>query len=213
MIILNNMDWFVITVIIVSIVLACICFAYRPRFRKEKFFEILQEKFKNGLIKDVDDIVIVLNSLNRTYQTNVTLSDILEDFLTHMSCKIEVGQYDLIKNIIRIENEEKPYADVPAEEKRILENVGSALRNNDLETVKNNLHELGTVLTNKTRIYKRLEKMNRWSVPLAVISLLFTLLFGWKGVDYSKIEVANKELVQEVKNELKPTTDTTFIRN
>lgn len=86
--------------------------------------------------------------------------------------------YNKIKTILLEEKKDRPFMDVPEEEKPLMININSCLESGDTETAKFNLKELSSVVIAKHRINKRNEKVNRWSVPLAIIGLALTIIFG-----------------------------------
>lgn len=140
-----------------------------------RFFSMLNIKFKADLIKDKDDLFILINSLNRKYSKNYPVSDILEDYLAIEVLEVTPDQHALIKTTIENENAEKPFTDVPAEERRVLENISNLLRNKDFDPLPACLHELGIVLTTRYRMYKNTDRQNQWSIPVAIVSLIITI--------------------------------------
>jgi hypothetical protein len=83
-----------------------------------------------------------------------------------------------IQTLLEEVRREEPYAGVPAEQRRLLRNSKAAVEAAQKETAILNLDELGQVLIATNRIHTRMEKTNRWAVPLAVIGVILTVVFG-----------------------------------
>jgi hypothetical protein len=155
---------------------------------KDKLFKLLTNNFEQSNIGEKEDILFLINSVNREFDTNYSLISILEDYIVYLS-KDEINEknnnekkYGIIKNIIKIEIQEKPFNNVPDEEKRILRNVNENIKNNQIELIKYNLQELSSVITTRNKIYEKANKINRWSLPIAVISIIVAVIFGLIGL-------------------------------
>ncbi len=155
------------------------------RIGNKSIYDILDQKFSSGLIKDKEDIQLIINSVSRSEDELYSISPVLEDYYTNRLSKSEdlkeedlIQRHKLIKNIIQEENKEKPFSGVPDEERRILLNIKDAIRNDDKQAIEFNVNELNTVLTTRNKIYKSTDKLNKWSVPLAVVGVFLTILFG-----------------------------------
>jgi len=176
---------------------------------KEKIFQTIDKKFDSDLIDGKDDILILLNSMSRETDNYYSIAPVLEDYITNRmeitdakdSEKIK-KRYNLLKTIIEEETKEKPYEDVPDEERRLLVSIKDALKNNDTNSIEFNLQELHSVISTRNRIYERANRINKWSIPLAVIGTFFTVLFGiislTPNIDYIKIEEMNKKLIKSI---------------
>jgi len=187
----------------------------------EKIFTAIDRKFDSDLIKSKYDIEIILNSISRNSENIYSLAPILEDYITYRldsklkednadSSKIS-ERYNLLKGIIQEENKEKPFDNVPDEERRMLVGIKDGIHNKDMQSLEFNLHELHTVISTRTRIYERTNKLNRWSIPLAIIGTFFTILFGilslTPNIDSKKIEEMNNNILEKI--EMLNASDTT----
>ncbi len=168
----------------------------------EKLFKLINSNLEKGLIKDKEDILLLLNSVSREYYKDFSLSPIIEDYIAFLSEKDEKEllqkNYILLKDIINKENEEKPFSDVPNEERRLLKSIDDSVKHNDLESITFSLHELNSVISTRSKIYKRANAINRWSIPVALIGILLTIFFGIMSlrpaIDYDKIKAINTEI-------------------
>jgi len=154
---------------------------YYENWGKKKFYKLLTVKLKKGLISDKEDILLLLNSVCREYGKDYSIASIPEDYLTYMTDKKEnilEKNYSLIKEIIKVESTEKPFANIPVEERRLLRNIDDSVKHNDLASIKHNLQELSSVISTINRIYQRTSKINQWSIPIAIIGIILTIIFG-----------------------------------
>lgn len=157
--------------------------AYRAQ---SKFFGLLDKKFDLGLITDQSDIEMLKSAIEREVGTVYELAPLLEDYLVHLTDK--GGQestgntlsehYQIIKEIIAKENEDKPFADITEEERRLLIGIRDAIQHDDKESMSFNLNELSSVISARTKDYERAMNINRWAVPLAVLGIIASFAFG-----------------------------------
>jgi len=151
---------------------------------KDKFFKALDRKFDLGLIRDLNDINILIESVNlgKGYSSVLLLEEylmnLLDDPAYQEKKEIILSKYELIQKIINLLKEEKPFSDVPNEERRILNTLKEAAARNDSDQVISNLNELSSVMIIRNKTYQRTAKLNRMAVPLAIISIIVTILFG-----------------------------------
>ena len=179
---------------------------------KEKIFNAIDRKFDSDLIKGKDDILILLNSISREAENIYSIAPILEDYITN---RLDVStkekqtdtdkikqRYDLLKEIIKEENKEKPFENVPDEERRLLVGLKDGIQNKDMQSLEFNLHELHTVVSTRNKIYERANRLNRWSIPLAVVGTFFTILFGilslTPNLDSKKLDEMNKTIIEKL---------------
>ena len=150
---------------------------------RSKFFESLDKKFDMELAKDQSDIEMLKSAIERKAGTVYSLAPLLEDYLVHLgergSQESQLSQrYQLIKGIIASENADKPFADIPEEERRLLIATRDAIQHDDKESMSFNLNELSSVISTRNRDYERVLNANRWMRPLAIIGIVASVIFG-----------------------------------
>ncbi len=156
-----------------------------------KFNEGANIRFTLGLVKDKQDLISLRNSIQRELDINedYPLVYLLEDYLRHITpdSKDKKGQgnlkeitplYEQVKTMILEEQKESPFVSAPEEERRILISLKSSIKNNDQQTTDFYLAELSTVISTRNQMYLKMEATNRWSVPLAIAGVVFTIFFG-----------------------------------
>lgn len=105
---------------------------------------------------------------------------------------------DELKLLIESENKIKPFDSLPSEERRLLKGLKDSIVNNaSLENTYYFIDELSTVLSIRNSEYEKSHQTNKWSVPLAVIGFLLTIIFGLMGIFSGPIE-------QEVAKKIAP---------
>jgi len=150
---------------------------------RSKFFESLDKKFDLGLIEDQSDIEILKSAIEREAGTVFSLAPLLEDYLVYLgergSQESQLPQrYQLIKGIIAAENADKPFADIPEEERRLLIAMRDAIQHDDKGSISFNLNELSSVISTRSKDYEGTLNANRWMRPLAIIGLVASVIFG-----------------------------------
>ena len=173
---------------IVGILMLVISKHYYSSKKKEKvggskFFDTLDKKFDLELVKDQSDIEILKSAIEREAGTVYSLAPLLEDYLVYLgergSQESQLSQrYQLIKGIIESENADKPFADIPEEERRMLIAMRDAIQHDDKESMSFNLNELSSVISTRSRDYEGVLNANRWMRPLAIIGLVASVIFG-----------------------------------
>ncbi|SHE98098.1 hypothetical protein [Dysgonomonas macrotermitis] len=172
---------------------------------EDLFYAQLSKKLEQGLIKEKEDIVILLSSLNRkkdSYDSDLILLFIIEDYLASDKCLPE--HYDFLKNIVKEEKEEKPFSDIPEEERRILKSINDSVKHNDTDSISDYLEQLRSVISTRNRLYLKTAALNKWSMPVAIIGVVLTIMFGimsFNSVDYSKIEESNQRILKSIQEE------------
>lgn len=154
------------------------------RGEREKFYTALEKKFDLGLVKCFSDIDVLANTFNIGRPGNII--NLLENYLRYLldhsddSTKKDFirHKYDLILGLLIDLKDEDPFADVPSEEKRLLQAIKCALRTNDTTQALAGMKELSSIIIVRNRTYKTISSINKAAVPLAIIGIFFTFIFG-----------------------------------
>lgn len=183
-----------------TLAIKTILFGRRESIKKlEKFFKALDKKFDMNLVHDRSDIIVLRDSIAREVDTTYSLAPLLEDYLQYLITSASDGQdgtkikarYDLVKAIVDEETKEKPFADIPEEERRLLRSLKDAVDHSDKQSITFNLDELSSLISARGRMFAKANKLNRWALPLAIIGLVTTILFGimsiTQSVDHDKL--------------------------
>jgi hypothetical protein len=182
-------------------IFAVIYFAFFYRFfekakekssqRKNQFFETLTGALRSSTLESHDDLINLykgvrnLSSDDLTYK--VGLSKWLREYLVDLvSKKIDkqlpeetiIAWKKIISDLIRKNDEISPYADLPAVERNIINDISTYLETNDSSSIKRKLAELASSIQARHDDFMKIKNVNRWSVPLAIVGLVLTAIFG-----------------------------------
>lgn len=90
-----------------------------------------------------------------------------------------------ILDFIKENDELAPYSNLPDTERTVLIDITAFNEKDDHEAILRKVNELANILIEKNRHVKendkyteKLEKMNKWSVPMAVMGIVLTIFFG-----------------------------------
>lgn len=168
---------------------------------KKKFFKALFEGLKIDSIKSLDEVANLYKGATsqsaEDLQYRYGLSKQLREFLVELTAKNtgifgenldenKIVQWSQKINEFIVKNEEIfPYADLPAAERNILTDISIYADNKDAESTKRKLSELAGLIQGKNDELIRTSKTNRWAVPLSVIGIILTIIFGILAVTNS----------------------------
>ena len=162
--------------------------------RKNKFLKSIIEGLKSGSIITIDDVVNLykgiagLSSENLSYRYG--LSKQLRELLVSIINKDkklfdESPNDDMIRDwkekiteFIQQNEATSPYADIPAAERNVLSDISTFLEKNDPDSVKRKTLELAGMIQARNDDLNRIRNINKWTVPLSIIGLILTLIFG-----------------------------------
>lgn len=163
----------------------------RRAAKKKSFFETAIQGLLDGTIESSEDLTNVykgvtdLSSEDLTYRAGLNrwLRQILSQLIARkIGEDLEVNKVnDLKKKIndfIKANERASPFADLPDTERNMLNDVRTYSAAGDKESVERKITELSSVIQTRYEDQKKLEAQNRWSIPLAVIGLVLTVLFG-----------------------------------
>ncbi len=182
----------------------------RQKQANEQFLQLLKGNIDNGIILDLDVILNIKQSVERQHSTEIIVSNMLQDILVKVndpSNSDEVGKQEernkKISNLILEENEAAPFENLPEEERRLFRGLEDAIKNSDKSSIKFHFGELNTVISMRNIEYTKASKMTRWSVPLAVIGLSLTVIFGVMGMKGPNEKDLKNSIISTIQSELK----------
>ena len=139
-----------------------------------------------GVPPTLDDITAIANSIYRESGYNRTA--LIEDHLartvsseTTLTDDARRRRVETDRALLSDSTADDPFSGLPDEQKRLLRNARFAIERGDEGGAVFNLDELRSVLVVSNAAYSRAARTNRLAVPLAVIGLALTLLFGVVG--------------------------------
>lgn len=159
--------------------------------RKNVFIETFIKGISEGTIENSEDLLNVYSGITQLSTEDLSNKQGLNKWLREILAKLingEVGK-DLdngkllaikqkITEFINTNEKISPFSDLPDTERNILNDINSYNKSNDNESINRKLNELSSVIVTRYEQQKKIENLNKWSIPLAVIGLILTILFG-----------------------------------
>lgn len=156
---------------------------------KDKLLKLLEGNLSKGRILDLELLGHIKQSVERDFSVEIPITHLIQDILFRLNDVERDGDNsdvnDLsnkLQELITQENKKAPFENLPEEERRLLRGLDDAIRHNDEASIKFNFDELNSVLSVRHVEHARAIKLNKWSVPLAVIGLALTIIFGIVGM-------------------------------
>ena len=163
----------------------------RKEAKKSLFFETAIQGLVDGTIETTGDLInvykgvtnLTTEDLTYRYGLNKWLREILAQLISRKICKeLDIDQVKILKEKINdfiITNERtSPFSDLPDTERNLLSDVSSFSKSGDNESLDRKIIELSSVIQTRHEVQKKLESQNKWSIPIAVIGLILTVIFG-----------------------------------
>jgi len=160
----------------------------RRKERKERLWNALNHGFMSKTITTVEDVVNVykgvhnLSGEDETYRSD--LCKYLREYLVAVLSDKESKSYSVkermgqITSVINAVEKAVPYSEVPTAERNLLLDIDKLIDHGDANSAKNKLTDLAGLIQVRSDQQKSLEASNKWSVPLAAIGLILTIIFG-----------------------------------
>ena len=115
-------------------------------------------------------------------------TETLEDFFVYLNMSkdqtdLPSGSIGLVVSLLDSSRETEPFAALPPEERRLMEQLQIQLKDVEDEVTSRTMNELKQVLLARHKEYTKIEEQNAWSLPLSIIGVFLTLVFGvWSTV-------------------------------
>lgn len=160
------------------------------RNRKGIFFQTLDNGFTENLINTTKDILQIYQGIYPGTEDNRYSGAInkLNEYRIHLinqneiiDGKIELNKKDVIEKLSifvkELENA-TPFSFLPTTERMPFTEIMDYCDSGNYEAIRNKIKDVSHILQGKNDTIEKVTKSNKWSVPLAVIGLIFTVIFG-----------------------------------
>jgi len=166
--------------------------------RKKRLFDAITGAFQRNTLQSIEDIrnlyqgVFRISGENEFYYRGLVRA--LKEYLVDLSAgSVEAEVADNEKAIVRqnaaawkeiltsyIKQIERtsPYSELPQIERSIMTDIVGFLEANKKQDVERKLGDLANAIQLREDAFARISKANRWSIPLAIIGFVLTILFG-----------------------------------
>ena len=151
-----------------------------------EYFSYLSTGIDSGRI-DEEYCKISFNHFDRKTKgafTKYGFIELLEDFIVYYSStdsesdSAKLEGFNSVIDILKNAKESDPFAALPLEEKRLMDNIQALLQKGDVDNSLSILNQLKQVILARQSEYNRIEKQNSWSIPIAIVGAVLTLFFG-----------------------------------
>lgn len=159
--------------------------------RKNKFIETFINGISESTIENSNDLLNVYSGITKLSPEDLTNRQDLNKWLREILAKIinkevgkslELSQVLMIKNkiteFININETTSPFTDLPDTERNIINDLSSYNKLGDNTSIDRKINELSSVIITRHEQQKKIESLNKWSIPLAVIGMILTVFFG-----------------------------------
>ena len=157
---------------------------------KDELFQQLCKGFNGTIAFDESDLRLRYRKASSLFSSYVSF---IEEFLVFLQNSDYEGIKDpekvcsILKCIIAREQTSRPYEEIDENERRSLIAIENSIKDENVRAlVKNDLEDLSISIQKKDKDLKRARKTNAWSVPLAIVSLAFTIVAFFWGNRLSK---------------------------
>lgn len=160
----------------------------RRKIRELGQQEAISKGMLNGTIESIEDLINVYKGINELGADDITYRAGLSKFLRAYLAKI-VGSDDLttdqikalkerVNAFLKKIDEESPFVDLPAAERNLIIDIQKFITVEDKNSAYAKLEDLAGLIEVRQDGFERLQNSNKWSIPLAVIGLVLTVVFG-----------------------------------
>lgn len=183
-------------IIILMLILMSMLF-YSFSVRKYKlqnkmlFYNTLISGIESGLVKDYKGMInlykgcVNMNTENINYRNGLTkwLRELLPELMQkepdlNFQEENKSKLVSIISNFIEENESTSPFSDLPDIERNILTDITIYMKNNDSESSSRKINELSSVILTRYNEQKRAQNINRYSIPLAILGVGLTIIFG-----------------------------------
>ena len=162
----------------------------RERRKRREFeqHEAISKGLLNGAIESIDDLINVYKGINGLSADDISyragLGKFLREYLAKLVSSDDLGHdqikelKDKVNSFLKKIDEESPFADLPAAERNLILDVQRFVSVGDNASAFRKLEDLAGLIEVRQDGFEKLQNSNKWSIPLAVIGLVLTVVFG-----------------------------------
>ena len=159
--------------------------------RKKIFINTFITGMSDNTIANSTDLLNIYSGITKLSPEDLTNRQDLNKWLREILAKLinkEVGQ-DLVQdkvieikekitNFIKENETTNPYTDLPDTERSIINDLSAFNKLGDQNSINRKLSELSSVIITRHEQQKKIENLNKWSIPLAIIGMVLSIIFG-----------------------------------
>ncbi len=160
----------------------------RRRLKEFKLHNAISTGLSNETLTTVEDFVNVYKGVHGLGADDISyragLAKALREYIVQVVSDDEINpqQANQLKSsasaiLARIEAE-SPFADLPPAERNLLIDVSGFIQANDQQSALRKLEDLAGLIEVRQDSLERVQTSNKWSIPLAAVGLILTIIFG-----------------------------------
>lgn len=160
----------------------------RRKARQEEQRHKITKGLLNGSIESFEDLVNVYKGVNGLGSDDKSycfgLSKFLREYISNIVAldDLDYEHARILKNkatdFLHHIDKESPFVDLPPAERNLLIDIQRFIDVNDSQSALRKLESLAGLIEARQDGFDKLQASNRWSIPLAMIGLVFTIIFG-----------------------------------
>lgn len=161
---------------------------HRKKLREIKLNNTISIGLSTGTLLTVDDFVNVYKGVHSLGADDISyragLAKVLREYIVQVVSDNEIdgAKAKQLKDsasaiLARIEAE-SPFADLPPAERNLLIDVGEFVKANEQQSALRKLEDLAGLIEVRQDSLERVQASNKWSIPLAAVGLVLTIVFG-----------------------------------
>ena len=157
---------------------------------KERFFNAVTNGLKANSISNINMLLDIYKSFSSLSSPTrgIPLLNLLRELLTKIHQDVSLESEEEKKTIkkfskkisefIEEEESQSPFDALPAIEKAIFIDLQHFVESGDSKSANRKLFELVSVVNARIDDFVKYQKINKYSVPIAIIGITFTIIFG-----------------------------------
>jgi len=159
--------------------------------QKKVFIETFIKGISDNIIANSTDLLNIYSGITRLSPEDLTNRQDLNKWLREILARLinkEVGEdlaqdkaieiKERVTNFIKENETTNPYTDLPNTERNIINDLSAFSKLGDQNSINRKLSELSSVIITRHEQQKKIENLNKWSIPLAIIGMVLTIIFG-----------------------------------
>lgn len=159
--------------------------------RKNDFINTFIKGISEKTIENYNDLMNVYSGITRFSVEDLTNRQNMNKWLREILAKLinkDVGKDLETEQLLEIKNKItqyikdneliSPFTDLPETERNIINDISSYNRLGEKESVDRKINELSSVIITRHEQQKKIESLNKWSIPIAIVGIILTVLFG-----------------------------------
>lgn len=168
-------------------------FFFYARHRRSEYFDRFSKALVRGIdtgkIKDVEDCLDIAKGIVERYEDaelrprvikwlHQFIVRIVSDQVSFSPSTKSNDAKSLVTSFIRELEKTDPFSQLPSAERGVVSDILRSISTNDLTLADSKTRDLAHLIEARAEHVSKLEKTNKYSMPLAIVGLLLTIIFG-----------------------------------